>query len=44
MQKIKVLHIIKTLDLGGAETNLFNLINDKGNPLNLLSVPISNKV
>src|SRR6185436_8235882 len=24
--KIRVLHIIKTLDLGGAETNLFNLV------------------
>ncbi len=27
MPKIKVLHIIKTLNLGGAETNLLNLIN-----------------
>lgn len=27
MRKIKVLHLIKTLDLGGAETNLFNLVN-----------------
>ncbi|HKZ17078.1 MAG TPA: glycosyltransferase family 4 protein [Geobacteraceae bacterium] len=29
---IKILHIIKTLDLGGAETNLFNLVTafDKG--------------
>lgn len=26
MKKIKVLHIIKTLNLGGAETNLFNLV------------------
>src|SRR5437870_1870925 len=27
MRKIRVLHIIKTLNLGGAETNLFNLVN-----------------
>ncbi len=27
MKKIKVLHIIKTLSLGGAETNLLNLVN-----------------
>lgn len=27
MHKIKVLHIIKTLGLGGAEVNLFNLVN-----------------
>lgn len=26
MQKIKVLHLIKTLGLGGAETNLYNLV------------------
>jgi hypothetical protein len=26
MRKIKVLHIIKTLNLGGAEMNLLNLI------------------
>jgi len=26
MTKIKVLHLIKTLNLGGAETNLFNLV------------------
>jgi glycosyltransferase involved in cell wall biosynthesis len=26
MHKIKILHIIKTLNLGGAETNLFNLV------------------
>lgn len=26
MKKIRVLHLIKTLDLGGAETNLFNLV------------------
>lgn len=27
MKKVKVLHIIKTLSLGGAETNLLNLVN-----------------
>jgi len=27
LKNIRVLHIIKTLDLGGAETNLFNLVN-----------------
>jgi len=28
MEKIKVLHVIKTLNLGGAETNLFNLVQE----------------
>lgn len=27
MQKTRILHIIKTLDLGGTEINLFNLVN-----------------
>jgi glycosyltransferase involved in cell wall biosynthesis len=28
VKKIKVLHLIKTLNLGGAETNLFNLVRE----------------
>ena len=27
MEKIRVLHLIKTLNLGGAEKNLYNLVN-----------------